>query len=222
MADTQSTDWTDLLRESKGPLIEGLRYKPVFLGETRRDKNPRRWNGKQVTIPIITAPQQGTSMISEAGVLTDPQVLDIQQAKADDPSWAQVVPTKMRMAEDVLGRTINEQALGAGTALLAAVNGSTAASGAATQGIDVGTTANFYQLYVGLYVSVFVTASGLATAAGSDEVKISAYSESAGTITVNGSFATTTADGVYIHKSYGNALQGVGQAVATTGTFEGI
>ena len=164
MADTASTDWTDLLRESKGPLIEGLRYKTVFLGETRRDKSPRRWNGKQVTIPIITAPQQGTSMISEAGVLTDPQVLDteqanitaaiielaisfsrqaIQQAKADDTSWAQVVPTKMRMAEDVLGRTINEQALGLGTALLAAVNGSTAASGAATQAIDVGTTANF-------------------------------------------------------------------------------
>ena len=243
IADSLSTDWVDLLRESKGPLIEGLRYKTVFLGETRRDKSPRRWNGKQVTIPIITAPQQGTSMISEAGVLTDPQVLDteqanitaaiielaisfsrqaIQQAKADDTSWAQVVPTKMRMAEDVLGRTINEQALGLGTALLAAVNASTAASGAATQAIDVGTTANFYQLYSGRYVSVLVTASGLATAAGSDEVKISAYSESAGTITVNGSFATTTADGVYIHKSYGNALQGVGQAVATTGTFQGI
>lgn len=240
MADTLTTDWQDLLRESKGPLIEGLRYKTVFLGETRRDKNPRRWNGKQVTIPIIEAPQQGASMIGEATTLTAPEVLDtsqanitsaiieiaisfstqvIQAAKADDTSWAQVVPTKMRLAEDVIGRTINEQALGSGNALLAAVNATTAASGTSTQVIDVGTGANFYQLYAGRVVDVLVVASGVVVAAG---VKIASYSETNGTITVNGSFQTTNAHGVYIEGSYGNAMQGVGQAVATTGTFQGL
>lgn len=230
----------DLLRESKGPLIEGLRYKTVFLGETRRDKNPRRWAGKQVTIPIIEAPQQGASMIGETSTLTSPEVLDTEQAtitsaiieiaisfstqvieaaKQDDTSWAQVVPTKMRLAEDVIGRVINEQALGAGNAVLAVVAGTTAASGAATQNINVGTTANFYQLYVGRVVDVQVTSSGATVALG---VKISDYSESAGTITVNGSFQTTSADSVYIQGSRGNALQGVGQAVAVTGTFEGV
>lgn len=240
MADTLTTDWTDLLRESKGPLIEGLRYKTVFHAETRRDKNPRRWNGKQVTIPIIEAPQQGASMIGEATTLTSPEVLDtsqanitsaiveiaisfstqvIEAAKADDTSWAQVVPTKMRLAEDVIGRVINEQALGSGNALLAAVNATTAASGTATQVIDVGTAANFYQLYAGRVVDVLVTASGVGVALG---VKIASYSEANGTITVNGSFQTTSSHGVYIQGSYGNAMQGVGQAVATTGTFQGL
>ena len=67
-----------------------------------------------------------------------------------------------------------------------------------------------------------VKTTGLETAAGSLGVKISAYSESGGTITVNGSFATATTDGIYIQGSYGNALNGVGQAVATTGTFQGL
>lgn len=213
----------------------------MFLGETRRDKNPRRWSGKQVTIPVIEAPQQGASMIAQTSTLTSPETLDTEQAvinsaiieiaisfstqvieaaKQDDTSWAQVVPTKMRLAEDVIGRVINEQALGAGDALLAAVTGTTAASGAATQAVAVGSAANFYQLYAGRVVDVLVRATGVVKAAG---VKISDYDDSSAyTITTNGSYGTDSSDGVYIQGSYGNALQGVGQAVAITGTFEGI
>jgi hypothetical protein len=60
MADETTTSWADLLRESKGPLVEALKYKTVLLSELKRDKSARRWNGKQITIPIWLAPEQGT------------------------------------------------------------------------------------------------------------------------------------------------------------------
>ena len=65
MADETTVSWTKLLREAKGPLVEALRYKTVLLSEVQRDTNPRRWQGKQVTVPIFLSPQQGTGMITE-------------------------------------------------------------------------------------------------------------------------------------------------------------
>lgn len=247
MADETTSTWADLLREAKGPLVEALRYKTVLLSEVRRDKSPRRWHGKQVTVPIFLAPQQGTSMLSETGsgaVFTTPQVVSteqavinsatighaisfhpqvMKQAAGDENSWAEVLPTKMERAEDVFGRVINEQMVGGGTAagegaLIAAF---TAGTTSATQ--TVGVNANFYQLYPGRVVDLRIRASG-ADIAGSNGSgrSIVSISESAGTVTFDASVQITTSDGIYIQGSYGNALQGLGAAVAVTGTFEGI
>lgn len=242
MADELTTTWADFLREQKGPLTEALKFKTVLLAEVKRDKNPTRWAGKQVTVPIINAPQQGASMITENGALTSPQVLDheqaviksaiielavsfstqlLEQAKNDDTAWAQVVPTKMRMAENAISRVINEQMCGQGDALIAAVTGTTAASGGANQLVTVGTGANFYQLYAGRVADVVIRATG-AVGTGLLAAKINDYSVSGGTVQFAGSFATDNTYGIYIQGSWGNALQGVGQAVATTGVFEGV
>jgi hypothetical protein len=237
MADETTTTWANLLREMKGPLVEALKWKTVLLAEIKKDTSPRRWAGKQVTIPIILAPQQGTSMITQTGTLTTPIVHDdtqavvtsaiiaiaisfstqvMEQAKNDDTSWATVVPLKMRMAEEAFSRVINEQFCGDGTALLASI---TANATSVTQ--TVGTTANFYQLYPNRTVDVLTRSTGVAVTGGT-AAKISTTSPSAGTVTFTASVTGTTNEGIYIQGSYGNALAGFGGAVATTGTFQNI
>ncbi len=243
MADETTTTWADLLREARGPLVEALRYKTVLLSEVQRDKNPRHWHGKQITVPLFLAPQQGTSMITESGTLTSPVVVEtdqavinsaivsvavsfstqvLRQADGDENSWAQVIPTKMQRAEEAFKRVINEQMVGGGTAagegaLLAAV---TATNNNSTT-VTVGVSANFYQLYAGRIVDVLTRSSGTPVTSGAGR-KITSQSESAGTIVVDVAITTTSTEGVYIQGSYGNALFGLGHAVATTGTFESI
>lgn len=236
MADETTSTWADLLREAKGPLVEALRYKTVLLSEVKRDKSPRRWHGKQVTIPIFLAPQQGTSMITESATLTAPYAVEtdqavinsaiialaisfstqvMNQAKGDENSWAEVLPTKMERAEAVFGRVINEQFCGTG-ALLAAL---TAGATSATQ--TVGTSANWYQLYPGRRVDVLTRSTGVPVASG-EGLKINSIDRAAGTVTFSSSITATNLEGVYIQGSYGNSLHGLGDAVATTGEFEGI
>lgn len=238
MADETTTTWADLLREAKGPLVEALRYKTVLLSEVQRDKNPRRWHGKQVTIPIFLAPQQGTGMITQTGTLNSPIVVEteqavinsaiiavavsfstqvMRQADGDENSWAEVVPTKMERAEEVFSRVINEQMVGSSDALLAAV---TATNNNSTT-VAVGTSANFYQLYPNRVVDVLTRSNGTPVTSGQGR-KIVTTNATAGTITVDTAITTTNTEGIYIQGSYGNALQGVGSAVATTGNFEGI
>lgn len=254
MADETTTTWANLMREAKGPLVEALKWKTVLLAEVQRDSNPRRWNGKQVTIPIFTAPQQGAGMINETGTstiprgeLNAPQVHDdaqanvqnatigvvvsftrqvIQQAKGDENVWAEVIPTKMQRAEDAFKRVINEQMCGSGNALIAAT---TSGAGSPGLALPVGTTANFYQLYPGRIIDVLTRSNGADPGAGLIR-KIASYDETAGTVTLSttgfgggsGNVTFSANEGIYIQGSYGNALAGVGQAVATTGTFQGI
>src|SRR5215471_3716355 len=253
MADELTTTWGNLMREAKGPLVEAMRWKTVLLSEVKRDHSQRRWTGKQVTIPIFTAPQQGAGGIIEgnltplAATVNNPILADdvqavinsgifhipvafstqvLQQAKGDENVWAEVMPTKMSRAEDAFGRVINEMMSGLGNGLLQAVSASTTASGGATQGVNVGTGANFYQLYVGRVVDILVVGTGVSPFG--QLVKITDQNITAGTITVvklDGtatSIATDNTMGVYIQGSYNKAIQGLQQAVATTGTFETI
>lgn len=249
-----TTSWAELMREAKGPLQEAMKYKTVLLSEVKRDKNPKRWSGKQVTIPMFTAPQQGAGGMNETATFNDTINVDVEQARilsgivglpikissqllkqavGDENVWAEALPSKLERAEAAFGRVINEMMTGfqvgeGGTALLRAVQGSTAASGGATQNINVGTTANWHQLYVGRVVSVLVRSSGANVAGLSQPVLITARSKSGGTITVkhiddtNTSFATANTDGIYIQGSYDKAVQGIGQAAARTGTFQNL
>lgn len=248
MADVEkASTWANLLREMKGPLVEALRWKTVLLAEVKRDKSPRRWAGKQITIPIILNPQQGTAMITETGNLANPHLIDttqanittaiiahavyfstqvIEQAKNDDTSWAQVVPTKMRMAEEAISRVMNEQMCGTG-ALLANV-----ASGSGSPGLTIPLTSatfNRYQLYPGRIVDVLTRSNGANPGNGAGR-KITTVSTSTPSITVDtnsfggdsGNVTFSANEGIYIESSYGNALAGIGSAVATSGTFQGI
>lgn len=243
MADDTTTTWADLLREARGPLVEALRYKTVLLSEIQRDKNPRRWHGKQVTIPIFLAPQQGAGTMTESATLNSTVPVDteqaivttgiasvpvsfttqvLRQAQGDENSWAEVLPTKMNRAEDAFKRVLNEQMVGGGTAtgssaLLAAV---TATNNNSTT-VAVGTTANFYQLYPGRVLDVLTRSSGTPVTSGSGR-KVVTQNLSAGTITVDVAITTTSTEGLYIQGSYGTAISGIGHAVATTGTFQGI
>lgn len=272
MADVEtSTTWANLLREMRGPLVEALKWKTVLLAEVKRNKNPQLWSGKQITIPVILAPQQGTQMVTESGVVGPPIAIDDTQANIQtaiiehsisfstqavraarntaDTSWAEVIPTKMRMAEDSISRVMNEQMCGDGTGLLAAVTGAGGSPGLA---VPVGTSANFYQLYANRVVDVRTRASGADPGNGLAR-KIASNSPSAGTVTFNtaavysgagsGNITFSANEGVYIQNtgpgtgtwatpaqvtyggaavSVGQALGGIQGAVATTGTFQGI
>lgn len=264
MADELSTNWANLMREMRGPLVEALRWKTVTLSEVKRNKSPQLWSGKQITIPVILAPQQGTQMVTESGVVGLAQTIDDVQANiqtaiiqhtvsfstqlirqsrnTSDTSWAQVMPTKMRMAEDAISRVMNEQLCGDGTGLLAAI---TANATSLTQ--TVGTSANFYQLYANRVVDVRVRADGTDPGAGLAR-KIASNSPSAGTVTFSttqtitgggsGNITGATTGGIYIQNtgpgtgtwaspatgtgSVGQAMGGFGAAAATSGTFQGL
>lgn len=250
-----TTSWAELMREAKGPLQEAMKFKTVLLSEVKRDKSPKRWSGKQVTVPIFTAPHQGAGGMSETSTFNDTINVDVEQARilsgivgmpikvssqllkqavGDENVWAEALPSKLERAENAFGRVINEMMTGfqvgsGGTALLRAVQANTGASGGATQNIDVGTTANWHQLYVGRVVQVLTRSTGAYVAGATMPVIITARSKSGGTITVKNiddsatSWATASAtDGIYIQGSYDKAIQGIGQAAARTGTFENL
>jgi len=256
--------WANLMREMRGPLVEALRWKTVLLSEVKRNKNPQMWSGKQITIPVILAPQQGTQMVTESGVVGLAQTIDDVQANiqtaiiehtisfttqlmrqarnTNDTSWAQVVPTKMRMAEDAISRVMNEQMVGDGTGLISNI---TANATSLTQ--TVGTTANFYQLYANRVVDMRTKTTGVDPGQGLAR-KIASNSPSAGTILFSttqtvagggsGNLVATTSEGFYIQNtgpgtgtwatpstgtgSVGQAMGGIRGAAATTGTFQGI
>lgn len=258
--------WAVLLREMRGPLVEAMRWKTVLLSEVKRNKDPKAWSGKQITIPVILAPQQGTQMVTESGVVGLAQTIDDVQANiqtaiiehtisfttqlmrqsrnTSDTSWAQVVPTKMRMAEDAISRVMNEQMCGDGTGLIANI---TATATSLTH--TVGTTANFYQLYANRVVDVRTRASGADAGQGLAR-KIASNSPSAGTVlfsttqTVTGGgsgnivVTGNNTESIYIQNtgpgtgtwatpatgtgSVGQAMGGIQGAAATTGTFQGL
>ena len=237
MADEKVSDFVDLLRDAKGPLVQALKWSNVFMSEIEKDTSPQIYDGEKFRMGIILAPQQGTGMITETGTLNTPQLLEKTKTRIDvgivtipisfstklmkvtdnrENAWADAVEDKMRMAEDAFKRVINEQWCGSGDALIASIT-TTVAS--ATQ--VVGTTANFYELYEGRVVSILVRATG-AVSAGSAAIKIVSNDPDAGTVTFESSVTLDNTYGIYTQGSYGNALQGIGSATATSGTFQEV
>ena len=246
----------------KGPLVEALRWKTVLLSEVKRNKSPQLWHGKQITIPVILAPEQGTTMAGETSTLATAQTIDdvqaniktaiiehtisfstqvLRQASADDTSWAQVLPTKMRMAEDAISRVMNEQMCGSGNGLLAAITGGSSPG----LTVQIAPASNWYQLYPGRIVDVRVTADGTDPGQGLQR-KIASNAPTAnasyGTVTFSttgfgggsGNITFSSSAGIYIQGTgdlsawttpagtVGQALAGLGAAVTTSGTFQGI
>lgn len=98
--------------------------------------------------------------------------------------------------------------------------------------MTVGTDAQFDQLTTGRVVDVLVKADGSDPGQGKRR-KIASVDRTAGTVTFlttqvasdggSGNITLSTNNlGIYVDSSYGKAPNGLGAAVATTGTFEGI
>lgn len=236
MADETFASIQNLVRDQKGPLVEALQWSTVMLSEIEREGGEEFFDGEKVKIPIILAPLQGGSIgTTESGILPDPRRIshnkvrvdtgiasmtvsfttkaDLAAARRGDNSWIALIPDKMEMAEEGLRRNINEALCGNGDALIAAITANTGPSTSVT----VGTSANFYQLYGERVLDILTRATGAPVQLG---VKVVDYNESAGTVTLDTSVTVTTAEGLYIPNSYGNAIAGIMQAVATTGTFQ--
>ncbi len=234
MADETLASIANLIREQRGPLVEALRWSTVLMSEIERDSDPESFDGSAVRIPVVLSPHQGAGMTTESGTLnTSRQIASgkvlvdtgiahitvswttkaVAAAKGGQNSWIDLIPGKMKMAEDGMRRIINEQFCGAGDALLAAI---TAGHSSSTT-VEVGTNANFYQLYAERIVDILNRSDGATVSLGRTIVD---FDEDAGTLTVDTAVTTTTSHGLYIEGSYGNAIAGVGQAAGATGTFQ--
>jgi len=202
-----------------------------------------RFSGKWVRIPIELSPIQGTGGVGEGGTVNTPHTvntteahvlmarivhpisisLDAQYASrsnfannGDAAEVADAIEFRMRGAERIMPRVLNEMFWTNGDGLLAAF---TAGATSATQ--TIGTSANFYQHYVGRIVDVLTRSNGTPVTNGAGRTIVST-APAAGTVTFDLSITVTTNEGIYIEGSYGVATQGFGQATSPTGTFESI
>lgn len=187
----------------------------------------------------LAGPRNKRSMKANIGVFTISHIVNVSKRLKNVTgdvvtAWAQALKYEMQLAEEAMPRTLNEMLLGTGDGLIAALTATNSASGGATQTLTVGITANFYQLYTGRTLDVLVR-STLARAAGATQaVTIQSVNEAAGTIVVQFDDGTSTSFGgdntmgLYIEGVAGQAggsllaVQGIQQAGAQSGTFEGI
>lgn len=213
------------------------------------DGNREVFDGSQVRFPLMLAGLPAGGSVAESGTWNAPGPIDTAKATSNlsrilqpmslsidlqrDASQARtsamnVVQNYIGEAFKALARIENDMLHGNGDALLAAV---TSNSGSPGLVIPVGTGANFDQLTPGRWVDILTRANGANPGNGLRR-KITTVSRSAGTVTVSttqqasdgssGNVTFSSNEGIYIPGSYGTAMQGTTQAVATTGTFEGV
>lgn len=219
------------------PLQETFSKRTVLHDELKRNTRRSNFVGRQVRIPLILNVKQGTGNFAETGTLNvarqindnvsyvtmarigHPVEISLDLMKAVDArDWAyagDALKLEMDQAEIAMSRVENEEFWGNGDALIAAV--ATAQTNSTT--ITVGTSANFYQLYPGRVVDLLTRSNGATVSLGRE---ITAQDPTAGTITVDAAVTTPTTAGIYIEGSYGNAIQGIRQPFATSGTFQSV
>ncbi len=231
------TSLSNFMNDMIGPLQETFPKRTVLSDELRRNTRRTNFIGRQVRVPLILNTKQGTGGFSETGgpnaarQLNDSAAfitmarlghaieisLDLMKA-VDGRDWAaagDALKLHMDQAEIAMSRVQNEMVWGSGDALIAAI---TVGTGPSTT-VTVGTSANFYQLYPGRVVDLLVRSSGATLALG---VEIVSNDPVAGTVTLGTSVTTLTTHGIYIEGSYANAIQGLRQPFAVTGTFQGV
>lgn len=237
MTAESTSSLSNFLTDMLAPLQKTFSTRSVFSDEIKRNTKRANFHGLQVRVPLMLNLKQGTGGFAQtAGPNVARQINDsaafIAMARVGHAielspdlifasrggNWAaagDALKLHMDAAGDAMGRVENEMFLGTGDGLLAAV---TTGTGPGTS-VTVGTAANFYQLYPGRIVDLLVRSTGATLALA---VTITAQNPSAGTITIDTSVTTLTTHGVYIEGTYGNAIQGVRQPFATSGTFEGV
>jgi hypothetical protein len=231
------TSLSNFLNDMIAPLQETFSKRTVLHDELKRNTRRNNFVGRQVRVPLILNLKQGTGGFAETGgpnvarqindsaaYITMARVghaielsLDLMKA-VDSRDWAyagDALKLEMDQAEIAMSRVENEMLWGNGDALIAAV--ATAQTNSTT--ITVGTSANFYQLYPGRVVDILTRSSGATVSLARE---ITAQDAAAGTITVDAAVTTPTTAGIYIEGTYGNAVQGIRQPFATSGTFQGV
>jgi hypothetical protein len=219
------------------PLQENFPKRTVLQDELKRDTKKSNFMGLTVRVPLLFAPKQGTGGVAQTGTLNVARQLDDRAAyitmarvthsielsedllrAVDNRDWAyagSALKLHMDQAEVAMSRVENEMLNGAGNALLATVSSATTNSTT----VYIGTTANFYQNYVGRIVDALIISTGATVSLGRTIV---GSSETAGTVTLDAVVTATTGSGLFIEGTYGNAVQGIRQAMATSGTFQGV
>jgi hypothetical protein len=217
------------------PLQENFPKKHVLSDELRRNTKRANFHGLQVRVPFLLNPKQGTGALSQTGTVNTAKTLDDQAAfiamgrvahpielsmdlmqamdKQDYVSAGDALKLHMSQAENAMARVENEFFCGAGDALLAAIASDTTNS----TSVYVGTTANFYQLYPNRIVDFINRASGT-----SIYTALTITGVGASSITVSSAVTLVSTQGIYVEGSYGNAIQGLRQPDATSGTFQGV
>jgi hypothetical protein len=237
MTPESTSSLTNFLVDMLAPLQETFPKRTVLQDELGRNTRKSNFVGNQVRVPLLFAPKQGTGGVSQTGTVNIARQLDDRAAfitmsrvthaielstdlmravQSRDFVYAgDALKLHMDQAEVAMSRVENEMLNGSGNALLATVSSATTNSTT----VFIGTTANFYQNYVGRVVDLLIVASGATVSLGR---QITAQSATAGTVTVDAAVTATTGSGIFIEGSFGNAVQGIRQAVATSGTFQGV
>jgi hypothetical protein len=237
MTAESTTSLNNFLNDMIAPLQEGFPRRNVMMDELRRNTKRHNFNGLQVRVPLLLVTKQGTGGFAEtAGPNAARQLddraafikmarvghaielsVDLLRAGTGENFVAAGDALKLHMdqAEAAMARMENEMILGTGDGLIAAVT----AVGTTTTTVTVGTAANFYQLYPGRVVDILARSNGAVTSLGR---VIQSTNPAAGTLVVDAAISTAATDGIYMEGTYGNAIQGVMQTFATSGTFEGI
>ena len=234
MATTLTTLDAILKNQYIGPIRDQLNNSSVLY--SRLEKNSDSVVGKNFTIPLhygrnegvgargegTALPTAGNQAYKECIVpmryqygrirLTGPTM---KAARSNEGAFIRAVDSEMRGLEKDMKASMNRQAFGDGTGLLATV----AASGSGTSTVVVDSTA---KLRVGMPIDIIVKTSGAATAgvAGTSVASITDTTTFTITDTLAGSPAATY--GVYIAGSRNNEMMGLSGIVSTTATLQGL
>ena len=234
MGSTLSTFDAILKTQYLGPIREQLNSSSVLY--SRLEKNEDSVVGKNFTIPLHYGRNEGVGARAEGGTLptagnqaykecivpmryqygriqiTGPT---IKAARYNEGAFLRAVDSEMRGLERDMKSSMNRQAFGDGTGLLATV----AASGSGTSTVVVDSTA---KLRVGMPIDIIVKTTGAATAglAGTAVASIT----DATTFTITGTLAGSPAAtyGVYIAGSRNNEMMGLSGIVSNTATLQSL
>ncbi len=234
MGSTLSTFDAILKTQYLGPIREQLNNSSVLY--SRLEKNEDSVVGKNFTIPLHYGRNEGVGARAEGGTLpaagnqaykecivpmkyqygriqiTGPT---IKAARTNEGAFLRAVDSEMRGLERDMKSSMNRQAFGDGTGLLATV----AASGSKTSTVVVDSTA---KLRVGMPIDIIVKTTGAATEgiAGTSVASITDATTFTITDTLAGSPAGTY--GVYIAGSRGKEMMGLSGIVSATSTLQGL
>lgn len=210
----------------------------------------RDYTGLRVRVPLQPHGLQGAQGISETGTVNVPIPLAFGEAHINlarviaptsitldldedsmDNSAVTMVAQLAKGQRLALAEVVNDMLNGNGDANLGLADTTQASAGGLTLTVAAGT--DFDKLYVGKVVDVLTASTGVDPGAGLRRL-ISATNETASPPTVtfsttqqasdggSGNITLSNAVGIYIPGTYGNAMQGIEQAAAVTGTFESI
>ena len=234
MATTLTTLDAILKNQYIGPIRDQLNNSSVLY--SRLEKNSDSVVGKNFTIPLhygrnegvgargegTALPTAGNQAYKECIVpmryqygrirLTGPTM---KAARSNEGAFIRAVDSEMRGLEKDMKSSMNRQAFGDGTGLLATV----AASGSSSSTVVVDSTA---KLRVGMPIDIIVKTTGAATA-GVAGTSVASITDTT-TFTITDALAGTPAAtyGVYIAGSRNNEMMGLSGIVSTTATLQGL